>query len=450
MVHNGEIFEAFDNSDRQTNFAIINTLFVSSLLSPLTTRLSPLDTWGNVKIPLIETFESTSNADSEGWFTTKDSHLTYSSLVGVPISNITENFVDYMMDVETQYLHLDCPVVYGELIEEETLPSSINVFKGSGAQMWSYDNTIRRYYASWNHNGTVYDLRPREFSYQWSGPTQRSDCRMTTTYVEARIVCPTSSSCSVAKIRRSRSPHPPVAFTLIDIYFQGWEIYSGRFVDSIRGRQGYPTAVQNYLLNPTNPLDGAYINGGYAPGRLADRPSNEVYAIRLSQMMNTWWDHMNGMHAIPDGMTPETAFMEGSNISTPTAFSASSSTKNGTRSISTSVIECNKAWMAISTIASTVMVIASLVRPVVRYFFTQGPDIMLNISSLAMRDNAYIAAPWNGTSMPASKRSRLLQAFKVRFGDVYPDEDVGRLAIATFNPFNTQSAIHIRKGRWYE
>jgi len=60
--------EQYDGSQQTTVFPIINALFVTLILSPLSTRLSTVDTWGNVKIPLIENYGNESTPDSERWF----------------------------------------------------------------------------------------------------------------------------------------------------------------------------------------------------------------------------------------------------------------------------------------------------------------------------------------------------------------------------------------------
>ena len=74
---------------------------------------------------------------------------------------------------------------------------------------------------------------------------------------------------------------------------------------------------------------------------------------------------------------------------------------------------------------------------------------MLNISSLAMRDNPYIALPANGTFMAASDRARMLKSFKVRFGDVEETSDVGRLAIGSLEPLGVYSVASVSNRRLY-
>ncbi|KAI1492894.1 hypothetical protein F5X96DRAFT_624158 [Biscogniauxia mediterranea] len=451
----GGNLEQYDNTDRTTSFGIVNTLLLSSLIAPYSNRLSSVDTWGNVKIPLIETYEDGSTPDSDGWFTTDESRSVYSSLVGLPIAGLSGNYTKYSVTVETEYFYINCPVVYGPWVE--IVSNSSQWFVGTGAQMWSYDNSTERY-----NTRPEAMTRPRQFAYQWWNPptNMTSNCSMTTTYVEAEISCgSTPSSCSVPRLRRSRLPHPPAAFTLIDAYWQGWNMFAHNFVNSVTAHSSYATVVSWYLVDPSNPLD-VYPNPDPAT---ADRPTNDVYAARLGQLLNTYWTCINGMHAVPGGLTPETAFMAGTNLSSPRSayFLANSSTTLGARSTSVDVVQCSYNWVVALCVASAVMILASLVHPVVRYGFTTAPDLMLNFSSLAMRDNPYVALPGStsssggggssGTFLGAADRARLLKRMRVRFGDVEGASEVGRLAVASLdnNP-GVKNVGYVRKSRLYE
>jgi hypothetical protein len=50
---------------------------------------------------------------------------------------------------------------------------------------------------------------------------------------------------------------------------------------------------------------------------------------------------------------------------------------------------------------------------------------MMNISSLATRNNPYIPLPEGGTDLGASTRARLLKGLRVRFGDIKAGSKVG-------------------------
>jgi hypothetical protein len=56
---------------------------------------------------------------------------------------------------------------------------------------------------------------------------------------------------------------------------------------------------------------------------------------------------------------------------------------------------------------------------------------MMNMSSLVMRDNPYVALPPTGSFLEASDRVRILKDVKIRFGDTKSTSEVGRLAVGS-------------------
>jgi hypothetical protein len=149
-------------------------------------------------------------------------------------------------------------------------------------------------------------------------------------------------------------------------------------------------------------------------------------------------------------MTPQTAFIQGTNISDENYFRANSSTAAGLKSTETQVIESHDGWVAVIAMASIVMILASLVHPVFHYFFIRGPDLMLNISSLATKNNPYMAISGSGTFMAASDRARLLKGMKVRFGDVGAGNEAGTLAIGSIDSLKRCNVATLRGGHLYE
>ncbi|KAM0170890.1 hypothetical protein ACHAPF_008633 [Botrytis cinerea] len=401
-------------------FSIVNAIFMSSVMGPPTTKSSPSDIWGNVKIPYIERYENGATPDSKGWFSVNYTNSIYSSLVGVPISGLDSSFADstYTMNLESTYLYLKCPVLYDS---SQRTPDNVARFVNKGP-----DDNIR--------------LLLRTFTYLSWGPTAGSNCTITSTYVEVVVTCRSSSTCTITKIRRSRLSNPPAAYSLLETKMKpfpnpyggnnNWWLFSANFVNSINDYGASDTTVvQGYLLNPDNPLSSSMGINGVRNDK--STVTNDVYAERLGQLMNTYWTCMNGLHAISGGMTTATAFMPGANLSDENVVRVNSSSTNVVHSRSIEVIQCQIVWMIALLATSTVLILASLVNPIIRYFLAKVPDIDLNISSLATRNNPYITLPPNGTSLGASERSRLLKDVRVMFGDVNGTREIGKLAIAT-------------------
>lgn len=90
-------------------YADTGALYTAALLAPLSTKIGPQDSWGNVKVPRLEALNA-SMPDANGWVKVPgniSSPETYSSLVGLPIvglpKNATSNFT-----IEANYLSVSC------------------------------------------------------------------------------------------------------------------------------------------------------------------------------------------------------------------------------------------------------------------------------------------------------------------------------------------------------
>lgn len=452
--------------------SIVNTLLVAAILSPTSTKNSTIDLWRNVKIPTIERYEETAAQapDEEGWYQIEDDNHEYSSLVGIPMvcldfgpeSGGNNSSIRYHFNMENEYFSVECSV----LDTNSSIPplvanpngyitglfTGVRGWLGNAAAMWSSgaNSSSQRYQEEQD------GMKPFPFQYAILGLTG-SSCSIAMTYVESQVTCD-SGLCSVSKIRRSQSPHPPAGFTLFDELgpddvSDTWTAFAKGFVSSIDSSTDTPTAVQGYLLEPGDPLKAR-------PDRLSGDSSGfdqivslplEIYSSRLGQLMNSYWACLQGRLVISSGMSNTTASLNGSGSYDPFSIStiANTSTVTGTMSINTSVIECHIGWVTALLIASAVMSIAVVVNVVLRVFFINSPDVMLNVSSLATRHNQYIATPQLGTYADAADRARSLKRHKIRFGDVEPECDSGTLAIASLDHPKEYIVTGVRKRRLY-
>ncbi len=423
--------DLYGDSDRTVYYSIVNSLYLASIVAPKSVKSSPRDTWGNVKIPLIEHYEQASTSDDQGWFTMHDEvqsneSTTYSSLVGIPISGLNASgFINYDMNLETMYLRLNCPVYN---VSDWVIPHDAKNATGMGASFWWYDNTTMR------GLDNIYDshLPPFNFSYTTWGMLGMSQCTLTTTYVEAQVSCPIALNCSTSKIRRSRLKHPPTAHTQLDYPSYGgygnWYLFVYEFVTAIGGHPATPTLAEEYLTLPNDPTQLLQSPSWPEPF------SNETFAIRLGQLMNTYWTCTQGLYVIPGSIFPE----QGAHGNT-----------TGSKSSQQEVMIVSKGWVIALCIASIIMIAASLMSPIVHYVLTRGPDLMCNISSLATQNNPHISLPLTGTFMDAGERARLLKSTKVRLGDIDHQCEIGILAIASVNRDEYGTIDAIKKGRLY-
>jgi hypothetical protein len=199
-------------ASNNSKYAIVDGTFISALLASAAIKASPRDPWGNVKIPKIEDYESTTVSDEDGWFDHDLNRTTnvYASLVGVPMTwpGAPSN-ASFAMTIETAYLSLDYPIV--------GRPQNDDLLKGPFVATWNGtgSSVYIKNMADMRQPGDA-TLEPLSFVYRDWGFTQASQCSPTTTYIEARVQCSSASTCGVARLRRSRLNHPVRGYTLLD------------------------------------------------------------------------------------------------------------------------------------------------------------------------------------------------------------------------------------------
>lgn len=67
-------------------------LYLASLTAPQGMKDSPTDLWDNVKIPMLEDISGwTGSADAaDTWYEVPQENVSYSSLIGIPVSELTQ------------------------------------------------------------------------------------------------------------------------------------------------------------------------------------------------------------------------------------------------------------------------------------------------------------------------------------------------------------------------
>jgi hypothetical protein len=112
FVHNG-YFYGFLGTSRDSIWELVNTQFVSAIISSKASKSSWVDIWGNVRVPRIEHYEAKTAPDSEGWFdTVGGSPDSYTSAIGIPMSGMNSTgFVDYRTSIQTPYFQTTCSFI---------------------------------------------------------------------------------------------------------------------------------------------------------------------------------------------------------------------------------------------------------------------------------------------------------------------------------------------------
>ena len=439
---------------------VLDTSFMAAIISPTTVNGSPRDAWGHIKVPRIEHYERTSSPEDEGWYKTENGNLeAFSSFVGIPMGGMDSvDFIDYSVTIQPAYFHLVCDEYFGEL------ESAFNKPRWLGHVYWQENITERAKLSPDNDKPFEFVISTDEF--------RVSNCTVETVYVEAEITCHTHDTCAVSRVRRSLLAHPPAAYTqlgpLIGYKNTPWESALAERLDEMGTIDGNDDFNGDDEVAETDTYGAALVSQYYITdpqnimGRSTNEPSevsSETFALRLSQILNAYWAIMNGKNAIP-GRFDESANLTSTNVSwyyqDETRSLDDESADNvltlakawpatGSRRSNVEVFKAHFGWVVALIVSSTVLIIASLVPFCLRTFLSHGPDVLMNFSSLATRDNPYVALPGTGTYLDAADRSRLLKDVRIRFGDVEEGGEIGRLAIGRLDG----DVAPLRKGKKY-
>jgi hypothetical protein len=452
-------------------------VFVAAAMGSPTTKASPLDLWGNVKIPRIEGYEGVAPMDNEGWYETGEGDVdAYSSLIGIPIASINEpKFIDYVTRVQSPYLSLQCSinttVKEGPGVGDKGLPGPASSASGTGSAIyWDVPAMGKAQNSSQKQRNEVSPETASPLSIKYVPIYNRSNftltCNITQSYIEAEIRCPTSSNCASSRIRRSKISHFPPAWTLLDLSWRTLPLLFEGMLGSTpgTGKLFYPQFFDRYLSDP---------NLAYSNYANVSQTTEDKYTIRLGQMLNTYFTCLNGFFAVTAGINNDTAYF-GENNQTFTMqpavgdkylwedqfyskFNANNNlfktkvwSSDLTKTERIEVIVAHRGWVVALCLASIVLIAASLVAPFVHHCLTVGIDVAMNISSLATRDNPYMQIPQTGSYLDASDRARLLRDHKVRFGEMEGAADVGPLVMGSVGGADGTGITRVRKGRLYE
>lgn len=425
-------YDPYVSGDLGSLATLMDGLFNAALLGPERIKNSPTDSWNNVKVPRLESLTSDhALLANNSRISVPGENETYASLIGLPVAGVPVAS-NASFTVESFYWNLDCSA-----LTESFQPPSFQNGDAAPAGWSNRSNDLGNIhlfdYAPPTSNksscrGSPYDPEyvPRILAYNsWdpSGGQFGALCTISTSYVEMKTECLSATNCSATAIRKSTQKHPNPAWTMLDgpEGACNWYIYFlYQFVDTVTvKRSGTSTPAQGYLLDPNAPASPTL-----------DKPmtsvSKETFAVRLAQLLNTFWIISAGPYAVPYGFAGD---IDNTNKEYFDATAANATTTTAQITASYFVIRCHKAWLGVLLAASVFLIVASILSIALR-LRSKTPDLSLNWSTLT-RDNPYVETKYTGSSLDHSKRSRLMKSKKVRFGDVEPERVVGHLAVGS-------------------
>ena len=109
LFANTEIWDKLPGLGTHGQLTLIapNTLLNSALIGPLDSKDAQRDTWGHVKIPNYDRIAP--NDDQDGWRQVQSTSINeYTSLIGVPIGNLSTGNTTTELTLSTWYRNLTC------------------------------------------------------------------------------------------------------------------------------------------------------------------------------------------------------------------------------------------------------------------------------------------------------------------------------------------------------
>lgn len=402
-------------SSSSTSTQTVNLLFGSSILAPLAVQLAPTDTWGNVKIPILQDLNQT---DETGW-SIVNGQPSYSSLVGVPVSGLPDDSSDTSFIIHSAYFTFDCPALTN--ITTDVLNTTVN--GTTGMLDWTSPSGTLRMGLVPPLTGiqglVLFASADLDLGQGW----QYTLCKMDQSFVQSHISC-MGKDCAVDKMHaNATNPDHVSPYVLSD--FANWML---AFTAAGASTHVATYSPLQYFLNDTTSAGRSNVFNG--PNLLAV-PTPDFNA-RLALLLNTYWQ----AGVAPFDMTGALHTSEDGSPSPLTTIALDTSTAQ--------VYRVSWGWLVVLLVSSVLLLLGGIGGAICDSR-TVGPDIFGFASNLANK-NKYMRVPTGDSSMSGAERTRRLGHVKVMLQDVKPDDPVGKIALGSID----NGGARLTPGRVYK
>jgi hypothetical protein len=413
--------------------ATYTSIFLAALLSSSKYQDTPMDLWGNVKLPMYRYIENTTSDEWKPVRALHGTNATYGSLIGVPMIGMpSEGYSSF--NIKARQFDISC---------------SSNKMQAGVKNSSIFANV------TWSTWGLMFDPSKKGQDYprpilSMSQITETSKisnysvaaCDVDYNYLEAKINC-NGTSCGVDSMRKLELLSDGYTedndlFTRGNIMFN---LMSGMpRVDNIN--VGSPSArgstnAEKWMADPTDFIGARYDNVQLY------KLDPEVFARRLTILWNTFHQSTFATTAL-GGALPRNLTQTG----LLTSGFAPNITFNGTQAEilqqTLPVYKTNWKWFVALLFSSLVLLVAAYAGLFLKYI-TLAPDIIGYASSLTML-NPYVPTPTGGTTLHGLERAALLHDLPVRIGDVCANEPIGAIAFAKADDGRV---ARLDRRRWY-
>ncbi|KAF2028274.1 hypothetical protein EK21DRAFT_114047 [Setomelanomma holmii] len=413
---------------QQTNMSVspfFAPLFVAALLTSRHNIDTPMDLFGHVRIPDIDTLNaSSSTVSGEHWHgITTTSGLSYTSVFGVPVAGVPRAG-NSSFALTSHYWSLDCakPADNGSTLWNSDFAPNNTKLASLKATGPSFDLLVD------NQGSTDGEIAFRYFSRR--NDTARStsvisiSCTIRPAIVLSKVTC-LDNDCRVRAMRKaSQNPSdiwsdttPLAMFRALADRLPGIDISATQ--DSQLGNE----LVERWIMNPMLDLDdlrAGFVDVSYL--------RHELFTNRLQMAINTFWDSSVGGNAIrmDETLDKETyeAFRPAWNET-----DIQITKHDGPRYV------CHF-WLAGTTMAISFVLLLAANLSLVLGIITRTPDL-LGYVAMAARDNPHFDR-YVCSHLDGKETARALRDVRVMIGDVNGKGDVGHIALATMESGTTR------------
>jgi hypothetical protein len=432
----------------------INAFYTSALVGSREVKFSSYDTWGNVKIPMLESIDKKRfPPGTDGWTNLASLSVVdfqCSNLIGIPVAGLPTSYTPreetVKFTMETSYWFATCPLLQEgrrnfELAKQRLDgPAGINLtsdFTTRKTPVGNFEPFSRprrlNFYGKWIENAITphYDY---------------AECDLTTTFVEVDVKC-SERVCTAVRMRPSKAPVLPTFQSARD-YFQvpynkpfqfssNWTALDGlgsilSTEDDVFGNfsSSFASITTNTdALNATASPSEYYFLDEISPFNFNASEMQslstilpDIFGIRLAQLMNTFWLAAIGNEVITLGRAPN--FL-------PLLQNPRSNLRDllNTTAVmaDTNVFICNRRWLGVLLLATSFVFFAGVVG-IVLACISHAPVLAMNASTL-LREARCPEIPMGGMALDDDERGRLLKDVKIRLGDMMPGESAGEIGI---------------------
>ena len=433
----------------------INALYIGCLVAPLAIKDSAQDTWGNIKIPRFETYNQT--LDDQGYATVPEEGVDWISLLGQPVAGLESGF-DSNFTMRTWYHDLEC-------FDPAKVPASSDWIRDNFGKSFASENNASTIwdtggdYSSWllllsaDIEGDYKAYDPDKLDFVWlsksglvnSVPDSNTEldynkvfltqCSMTVTHIEVRIVC-RGLSCKPTKIRSVPPPTDWAGSLLDTVGSSKWNNFSDNLIGIDTRFAGSTSSIteqyiyglmespfQYAISTATNDGNPDYIDMSYVP--LPDFTRRTI--------LNTYF-----IATLAPGASTGTTFSSD-------VFMAAAATI----SYSTDIYRCSMTFFALAIISSAILFITGMAGVVAKHF-CRGPDMLGYITSI-VRHNPYTRLHVHHNTRDISELARQSKTIFLRLEDVNEEvDDMGHIAMSSLRKTSIRRASIQNPDRKYK